>query len=147
MPNIIVYLNEELYQKFRKEENKSGLISGLLEDFYNKTIRPNISEIKESLEKAKLDVDKFSEIKNKIEVENHVKELSEKEKLEKEKSRVMSKIESVRKNASAFFLEFSKLDVYSQNLLIDEYLSQQSLNLVQFFISKNFKDNIVEDVK
>ena len=147
MPNIIVYLNEELYQKFRKEENKSGLVSGLLEDFYRKTIKPDISEIKSVIEIKTKEIEKLEEVKQKVQVENHIQEIEEKKRIDSAESRVKSKIESIRKNASAFFPTFASLNQIEQDKLINDSMQPENgdLNLVQFFNSKGFKDNIPEN--
>jgi len=149
MPDIHVYLNSELFRKYQVLDNKSSVISMLLEEYFSKQFKPNLSEVKENLEKAKSEVEKFSEIKNKIEIEKHIEDLTEKEKIEKEQKKLQDKWESVRRNASSFFPDFAILEKRKQDELIDEFLFRNSdnLNLVQFFLSKNFKDNISEDGK
>jgi ribosomal protein S12 len=80
-------------------------------------------------------------------VEQKTQEFTEQQVREKEEKRAMTKVESIRKNMCFFFPEFSLLEIDEQDKLIVSYLDQNDLNVIQFLISKGFKDNVKEDDK
>ena len=149
MGNVIFYFSDELSYKISKLESRSQIAQSLFEEYFLKQVKPDLKEISSELqilnERAKI----LEDTKTKVVVENHIQEIEEKKRIDSAESRVKSKIESIRKNASAFFPTFASLSQVEQDKLINEYMLPEfgDLNLVQFFNSKGFKDNLVEDGK
>jgi hypothetical protein len=149
MPIINFYFPDELYLKIQKLDQKSQIAQELFEEYFLKSIKPDLKEISQKLEKSKSDFENLNKLKTKIEVENHVKEITNKEKLEKLETKTKEKIENIRKNAVSFFEDFAKLKEIDQNKFIDDFQNDNpdDLNIIQFLNSKGFKDNIVIEEK
>lgn len=130
MPTRHIYFNENNYIRLKEENNISGLINNLLDDYFSKNIKENkkqISEEKKEIEELK----KMVEIKSKeIEKIEEIEEINKNEAKEK----LANKLKSI--------ISLSK-DVYNVDISEEEALKylkasekEKKYNLYQFLIDE-----------
>jgi hypothetical protein len=76
MPVINVYVRDEVFSKYKEDENKKGLISTLLENHYNtteKTEEQIIQEVKDKIAQKIIDEERLKKIEEeeKIKAKKH----------------------------------------------------------------------------
>lgn len=88
--NMVFYLEDELIERIKKEENRSALVASLLRDYYNKPIIENLEEKKEKIEKEVKELNIIEKEVSEMETERNKRiELSrELELLEVKKKRI-----------------------------------------------------------
>lgn len=145
MPNIIFYFDHELSHKISNLKNRSQIAQELFSKYFEKQVKPDLKEIAKELTEVEERKRLLEDTKTRVVVAEKVREITEQEIKEKEELRIQYKKDSAKKSACNFFSEFELLEEEEQDRLINLYLNNNpdDLNLVQFLVSKGFKDNIV----
>lgn len=140
-----IYLPDELIIKLMSVENVSGLIASLLQEHFRKEVKPNLQEISKELSEVEERKKILEDKKTEVIVETKALALAERQTAEREENKAQVKMNSVRSSAKGWFPDFARLTLDEQDKLLVEYLSQDDLNIMQFFTNKGFKDNLPED--
>jgi len=140
MPNKMLYFNDVIYSKLSNEENASGLVSSLLEKYYNELTPTNINEKMRILKELNVIDPRKVELKEKLiaEIEQAQGEQDSEQEALKKRLEAQAKAKRVRDEDVVRLTEELKK-------LVKEPTKEQ-LNKYIFY-SRNMPDKVKDLIK